>query len=131
MDVQHAPGLRQADAAPSWNAEPLTAPLPSTHAGPLDGASLTGEAARRQASVRVGLWLDDAGRVRRARFRVLGDDGLRALAESACVLLETVEDPLSLDGERLRRVAAAGQAQGERAELVAAAVHAALMLRAP
>jgi hypothetical protein len=99
------------------------------HAGVLDGATLTGEAARRQASIRIGLWLDESGWVRRARWRSAGDPALCAYAETACALVESGVDPLAVDSAALRNaLAGAGSAHDDYADLVASALHAAMLL---
>jgi hypothetical protein len=95
-------------------------------AGALHGATATGEAARRHLSVRVGLWLDEAGWVRQARWRAADDAPLRAVAEAACSLIESGADPHALDEDALVS-AAALQAGDDRAALVAAAIAAALL----
>ncbi len=124
MDLQPAE-TRQADSVSTWR---RTATLPEVHhAALLHGAALTGEAARRNLSVRVGLWLDEAGGVRQARWRAADDAALRDYAEAACSLLESGADPLALDGEALRH-AVAGAVHGDRADLVASAIHAALVV---
>ncbi len=125
MNVRPAEGLR---IPPNW-----TGALPTDealHAGALHGATVTGEAARRELSIRIGLWLDEAGSVRQARWRGAEDAELRAVAEAACTMLETGTDPshLSSDGLRGALQTRAG-AHADRADLVVAAVHAALQLR--
>jgi hypothetical protein len=102
---------------------PLTAAV--RHAGLLAGATATGEAARRQLSVRIGLWMDERGAVRQARWRAVKDPALRACAEAACSLLESGVQPEAVDAEAVR-AAAGGLAHGpvDRAEVVAAAVQA-------
>jgi hypothetical protein len=126
MDLQPAE-TRQAEAAPAW---PRTAALSQVHhAGLLQGATLTGEAARRHLSVRIGLWLDEAGWVRQARWRAVDDSALREYAEAACSLLESGADPGALDAEALRSAVEGGHA--DRAELVASAIHAALVVGGP
>jgi hypothetical protein len=116
MSLHPAP-RRPAETNPAWLPDPL-APDRAAHAGLLTGATVTGEAARDDLSLRVGLWLDDAGRVRRARWR--GDGALGAAADAACGHLEAGGDPL-----RLADVLA-GAGALDRATLVAAAVEAAL-----
>ncbi len=128
MNLQPAEAARSVEAVSSWRGDLTTAE--SHCAGLLHGATLTGEAARRQLSIRIGLWLDEGGRVRQARWRAVEDPALRGYAEVACRLLESGADPVRLDGDALRNsahVAPAGH--GDRADLVAAAVHAALLLR--
>lgn len=99
----------------------------TTHAGFLEGATATGEAARRQLAVRIGLWMDDRGAIRQARWRAVREVNLRACAEAACVLLEEGTDPLRLDADLLRRGASESAAARECAEVVAAAVQASVM----
>ena len=127
MRVLHAERAAQA-AAPDVSTWPGLSgePAPRAHAGPLDGATVVGEAARRQLSVRVGVWLDDGGRVRQARWRCADDRALRTCAEAACALLEhglavRAADAGALGGET--------GVPGERAEVVAGAVRAALLLK--
>ena len=125
MNVNPAPSVRSGDTTPTW-APTGHASSVAAHAGVLDGATLTGEAARRHMSIRVGLWLDDAGRVRRARWRASGDDALRAGAEAACSLVESGLDPLRLDAAALR-TALGDAGNPDVTELVASALHAALL----
>jgi hypothetical protein len=103
-------------------------PAPEPHHGPFLGSTQTGEAARRHLSVRIGLWLDEAGWVRQARWRAVDDPALRALAEAACSLLESGANPLQLDGDSLRTAAAQPPHADDRADLVCAAIHAALLV---
>ena len=128
------PGERAAEAAasdvPSWPRH-STEPPPRTHAGPLDGATVVGEAARRHLSVRVGVWLGDGARVRQARWRCGDDRALRTCAEVACVLLERGLGALAAEARTLGGEAGVTGLATDRAELVAAAVRAALLLRAP
>ena len=127
MDTRPAADARAPETLPPWvehHAPPVTG-----HAGLLDGATVTGEAARRQLSVRIGLWLDDAGVLRQARWRAVRDPALRAYAEAACSLLEAGAEPARLDGSTLRSsVQCLAPAQPELADLVASAVHAAALL---
>ena len=126
MTLQPAEATRSSEVVPSWRGG---LPPVETHcAGSLHGATLTGEAARRQISIRIGLWLDESGWVRQARWRAVEDPALRGYAEVACKLLESGADPGRLDGETLRH-AAPGPLAGDRADLVACALHAALLLR--
>jgi hypothetical protein len=122
MDLQ--PAQRSPDVAPTWNGSKSV----RHHAALLHGATVTGEAARNHLSVRVGLWLDETGRVRQARWRSADEAAMREYAEAACSLLEARADPLLLDGDALRKAVGTPPAagQGEYADLVAAAVHAAL-----
>lgn len=119
------------DAKVSLPSSPLPSPQPASHEGPLDGATLTGQVARRHLSVRIGLWLDDGGAPRRARWRST-DEEVRPCAELACALIERGLDPLALDSGVLR-AAALGRsaAHGDGAEIVLAALRAALALNAP
>ncbi len=92
------------------------------HAGPLGGAARVGEAAADGRRVRVGLWLGD-GRVR-ARFLATSCASLIAYAEVACEVLEAGARP---DAAALRAlVRGVHPRHADRAELVAAAVEAAL-----
>jgi hypothetical protein len=125
MDVRTAESAR-VEPAPSWPGSVDAAE--AHHAGLLHGATLTGEAARRQLSVRVGLWLDESGWVRQARWRAVDDAALRAYAEAACSLLESGADPRALDGDALRSATADALADLDRADLVASAIHAAVLL---
>ena len=125
MNLQPADATRLAQAL-SPRPESATAATASHEASLLHGATSTGEAGRRQLSVRVGLWLDDSGWVRRARWRAVDDAPLREFAEVACALLEAGFDPLRLDGDSLRSAAAGKLAQGDRADLVAAAIETAM-----
>lgn len=127
MDLQPA-DTRQAESLSTWR---RPAALPEVHhAALLHGATLTGEAARRNLSVRVGLWLDEAGWVRQARWRAADDAALRDYAEAACSLLESGTDPLALDGEALSS-AVEGVGHPDRADLVVSAIHAALVVGGP
>jgi hypothetical protein len=124
-----APGVRVPGTIPPWTetSVPLK-PSDAVHAGPLDGATVTGEAARRQLSVRIGLWLDDSGRVRRARWRAVKEPALRACAEAACALLESGAEPTRVDASAIRRAAPEpARLEGEIADLVAAAVSAGVL----
>ncbi|HEX7625293.1 MAG TPA: hypothetical protein VF400_17070 [Anaeromyxobacteraceae bacterium] len=97
------------------------------HAGALDGAACVGEAAGgARLLVQVGLWLDDAGRVVRARYRSSTCAALIAYAEAACALTESgAVPPLS---ERSLRAAVRGvhPVHHDRADLVALALARAL-----
>ncbi len=113
------------------NPEEQVRPVTAAHAGFLEGATATGEAARRQLSVRIGLWVDDRGSVRQARWRAVRDPGLRACAEAACTLLESGLEPRRVDADAIRRATAElGHVQAECADLVAAAVEAGVMMSA-
>ncbi|HEY6100443.1 MAG TPA: hypothetical protein VIW03_13485 [Anaeromyxobacter sp.] len=92
------------------------------HAAPLDGATRVGEAAGGGRMVRVGLWRD--GPAVRARFRASTCASLIAYAEVACEALEAGARP---DAAALRTlVRGVHPSHRDRAELVAAAVRAAL-----
>jgi hypothetical protein len=120
--------LQPADVARPVAALPTTQPRSTAAAGPfheaslLHGATSTGEVGSRQLSIRVGLWLDETGRVRRARWRTVEDTALRCFAEAACSLLEAGLDPVHLDAEALRSATPGTLGHGDRADLVAAAV---------
>jgi hypothetical protein len=118
--------LRRGDRAPEatsgalpWSAPRSNEPHPH-HAGSLHGATATGEAARPRLAVRIGLWLDEGGKVHKARWRASDDAGLRAAAEAACASLEA-------GGGRPPDAAVLGEAGGpsDRAEMVTAAIEAA------
>ncbi len=128
MDLQHADIARGTEPISSWlvNATPSEA----HHARILQGATLTGEAARQALSIRIGLWLDDSGRVRQARWRASDDGALRACAEAACSLLESGGDPLRLDAGDLSAAGSAASA-GDGPELVLSAVRAAALVASP
>ncbi len=128
MNLQPAEAARSAEVVPSWHG---ALPAVEPHcAGSLHGATLTGEASRRQLSIRIGLWLDEAGWVRQARWRPVEDPTLCGYAEAACELLESGADPARLDGEALRHAVPGPLAgHGDRADLVACALQAALLLR--
>lgn len=92
------------------------------HAGPLDGAARVGAAEEDGRVVRIGVW--DARGARRARFRATTCASLIAYAEVAC---EAIEAGAPADAAALRRlVRGVHPAHEDRAELVAAAVRAAL-----
>jgi hypothetical protein len=97
------------------------------HAGALDGADHVGEASGGQRLlVRVGLWLDGAGRVARARYRATTCAALIAYAEAACALAEE-RGGGALGPERLRRmVRGVHPVHRARADLVALALARAL-----
>lgn len=97
------------------------------HAGALEGAARVGEATRDGRIVRIGVW--PLGGELRARFRASTCASLIAYAEIACEALETGA-PADLAALRasLRDVHPGHQ---DRAELVAAAVHAALTEESP
>lgn len=115
---------RRATLAPRAVADWVSDPA---HAGSLEGAARVGEAARDRRVVRVGVWRDGAGV--RARFRASTCASLIAYAEVACAALEAgaAADVASL------RAAVRGvhPAHEERAEIVAAAVAAALAEESP
>src|ERR671931_662614 len=104
MSLPSATGSRPADAASVWMPHAKSERV--AHAGLLAGATVTGEAARQDLSIRVGLWLDESGRVRRARWRACADRALRASAEAACAHLEAGGDAAHLS----EALAAAGHA---------------------
>jgi hypothetical protein len=92
------------------------------HAGPLDGALRVGEASRDGRVVCIGLWRGAEGV--RARFRSTSCASLIAYAEVACAALEAGAAP---DAPALRAaLEGVHPAHEERADLVAAAVRAAL-----
>ncbi len=93
------------------------------HAGALEGASRVGEAAEDGRVVRVGLWRAGAADVR-ARFRASSCASLIAYAEVACEALEAGLRPDAAALRSLLRGVHPGHL--DRAELVAAAVRAAL-----
>ena len=125
MDLQPIEIARIPEPAADWPPQDATAER--RHAV-LHGATVVGEAARRSLSVRVGLWLDDAGHVRHARWRGADDATLRACAEAACRLLESGVDPRRLDATAIRDAVPSSGCH-ERSELVASALEAALALR--
>lgn len=89
------------------------------HRAPLDGATGVGEA-EVGGIVRIGVWLDDDGRVVRARFRATSCAALTAYAEAACALAE--ETCASPDAVRIRAaVTGAHPVHHDRAEAVALA----------
>jgi NifU-like protein involved in Fe-S cluster formation len=100
----------------------------SCHAGAVEGASLAGEAAgANRLLVRLGLWLDQDGRVSRARYRTTTCASLIAYAEAACALAEAGEEVSRLDSTRLRSaVAGVHPVHRDRADLVALALSRAL-----
>jgi hypothetical protein len=124
MELQPAE-TRPAESVSTWQTAAAVSQV--HHAGLLHGATLTGEAARRHLSVRVGLWLDEAGWVRQARWKAEDDAALRACAEVACSLLESGADPQALDGDALLGALPSG-GHADRADLVAAAIQAALVV---
>jgi hypothetical protein len=97
------------------------------HAGPLDGAVVGEAKGGENLLVRVGLWLDGGGRVKRARYRATTCASLIAYAEAACELVEAGEPPLALGPDRVRAaVAGAHPVHHDRADLVALALARAL-----
>ncbi len=95
----------------------------AAHAGATEGADAIVEAVADGRMVRIGLWDDGAGRVRRARFRATTCAALIAYADLACELLESGEAPERIDASRLREgLPGVHEAQHDRAELVARAV---------
>jgi hypothetical protein len=98
------------------------------HAGSLDGAERLGEASRDGRVVSIGIWRRDGGELR-ARFRASACASLIAYAEVACRALEA---GAPTDGGALRAaVRGVHPLHQERADLVAAAVHAALTPEGP
>lgn len=98
------------------------------HAGPLHGAARIGEAARDGRAVRIAVSAAD-GAVR-ARFRATTCASLIAYAEVACEAIEAgapADDAAALRG----LVRGVHPAHEDRAELVAAAVRAALTKEQP
>jgi hypothetical protein len=97
------------------------------HSGLLDGAGAVGHA-ELGGIVRVGLWLGEDGRVRRARFRATSCAALTAYAEVACALAEEAGAIPSL--ERIRAaVSGVHPIHHDRAEAVALALTRALRNR--
>lgn len=97
------------------------------HAGALDGAPRVGEAARDGRIVRIGIW--PGGAAVRARFRASTCASLIAYAEVACEAIEAGE---RADAAALRAALRGVHPQHlDRAELVAAAVRAALAEEGP
>jgi hypothetical protein len=97
------------------------------HAGPLEGALRIGEGARAGRLVRIGLWRHGTGL--RARFRATSCASLIAYAEVACAALEAGAVP---DAPMLRAaLRGVHPAHEERADIVAAAVRAALTEERP
>ncbi len=93
-------------------------------AGVLDGASQVGEAAAgERLVVRLGLWVDGQGCVRRARYRASTCASLLAYAEAACALAESGVPLDALGPERLRAaVRGVHPVHLDRAALVALAL---------
>jgi hypothetical protein len=125
MDLQYAENMRATEStAPRLvHAEPSEA----HQARLFQGATVVGEAARHVLSVRVGLWLDDAGRIRQARWRTGDDPSLRVIAEAACAALEAGADPLQLDAPSLGPAITHGNGATEARELVLSAVRTAAL----
>lgn len=98
------------------------------HAGPLAGASRFGEAVGgERLVVRIGVWIDGAGRVIRARFRATTCASLIAYAEAACTLVERERRATPISPGRLREeVAGVHPLHRDRAELVSRALASAL-----
>jgi hypothetical protein len=99
------------------------------HAGVAEGADRVGDAHRGAGeSVTLGLWLDDLGRVRKARWTATptDSDALAAYAEVACTLLESGVAPTSVDAAALRRTLDLAPAHDGDADLVAEAILSAL-----
>jgi NifU-like protein involved in Fe-S cluster formation len=107
-------------------------PLPSVsdlvadprHAGRVEGADVAGVATGgERLVVELGVWLDAAGRVVRARYRASTCASLIAYAEAACALLEGGEPPAAVGAARLRAaVAGVHPVHHDRADLVALAL---------
>ena len=97
------------------------------HAGSLEGALHSGEAAGEGRLVRVGLWLEGE-RVVQARFKATTCATLLVVAEAACRLLEAGADPRSFGAPDLRRVLIGlPPFHEDRLELVARAVRTAAL----
>jgi hypothetical protein len=126
MDLQHAEITRATESATPWLVH--AAPSEAHHARLLQGATLVGEAARHALSVRIGLWLDESGRVRQARWRASDDASLRACAEAACAALEAGANLLHLDARSLGFALGCGAATSDGPELVLSAVRTAALL---
>ncbi len=98
-----------------------------SHAGPLDGAARVGEAGGDGRVVRIGIWHE--GRQVRARFRASTCASLIAYAQVAC---EALEAGAPHHARALRsRLSGVHPAHEDRADLVAAAAHAALTPETP
>lgn len=94
--------------------------------GTIAGADRIGEAASGGLLVRVGLWVDGAGSVVRARYLATTCAALIAYAEAACALTETA-GAAAPDATRLRRaVRGVHPVHHDRADLVALALARAL-----
>lgn len=126
MDLQVTEAVHAAEPSPTRKS--ATGAL-EKHVGLLHGATSVGEAARREHCVRVGLWMDESGWIRSARWRSAQEPLLRAYAEVACRLIESGADPLRIDGALLRGTidASSGEAE-DYSELVVSAVRTAMML---
>jgi NifU-like protein involved in Fe-S cluster formation len=99
------------------------------HAGPLDGASVVGQA-EHGGLVTIGLWLDAEDRVVRARFRATSCPALVAYAEAACALAEADGADRALDAARIRAcVSGVHPVHHDRADAVALAFTRALPRR--
>ena len=101
------------------------------HSGSLEGAELMGQASGGEGLVvKVGLWTDGRGRVKRARHRSASCAALIGYAEVACALAEAGEPPEYLGAERLvAAVKGAHPGHRDRAVLVASAFSRALARR--
>ncbi len=130
MELRPADAVRRDENLEALLAAPdeLQRAAPTSHAGFLEGATATGEASRHPLSVRIGVWLDDRGAVRKARWRAVRDPVLRACAEAGCALLES---GTRVDAAALHRASGLAHASPEYAEVVAAAIEAATMASAP
>ena len=111
------------EAVHAWHPERA-----ATHEGSLDGATLTGEVARGQIAIRIGLWLDEKGAVRQARWRCKDDPELGAYAENACSIVEAGASPITLDAKALRGAVPSAPLGDDRPELVVSALRSALLL---
>ena len=123
METRAVVTPQASEAVHAWHPERA-----ATHEGSLDGATLTGEVARLQIAVRIGLWLDEKGAVRQARWRCADDRDLGAYAEAACTLLESGASPFVLEGEALRVAVADAPLGDDRPALVVGALRSALLL---
>ena len=123
METRAVVTPQASEAVHAWHPERA-----ATHEGSLDGATLTGEVARGQVAIRIGLWLDEKGTVRQTRWRCKDDPDLGAYAETACRLVEAGTSPLSLEGEALKGAVARAPLGDDRPALVVAALRSALLL---
>jgi len=121
METEPVGTAQLGDLVPAWRLER------TVHEGSLDGATLTGEAARHPHAIRIGLWLDEAGVVKQARWRA-DDTVLGAYAEAACHLVESGVSPFLLRGDALRAAVAQAPGSDHHSELVVCALGSALLL---